>query len=231
MVRNRGKMALYEVLNRAKAKAEESQASDKATAADGEKPAKAEKPMKSVWSGRPKLVSVSPGRVEFSIPYQLAIAIVLGVLLVVLISFRFGQVSGKKIAQAGVGTDFSPVAEVEDSLPAFTDDTVFGDPGVSGTNVFVPSGNHIVIQQYNVGRDLRPVRRHFEDNGIDCAIVESSGKYLLITKNSYDNPARVGTNGYKALRKIREVGAEYKAPTGYESFAPKLFSDAYGKKF
>jgi hypothetical protein len=58
------------------------------------------------------------------------------------------------------------------------------------------------------------------------------GSYFLQTKNRYNNPGTPGTDGYKALQKIIEVGAKYKgqAPPGYVTFAPNFFSDAYGKK-
>jgi hypothetical protein len=61
--------------------------------------------------------------------------------------------------------------------------------------------------------------------------VPESGRYVLQTKQRYQNTT-VGSDGYKAIQKIREVGVLYKgkAPPGYETFAPNYFSDAYGKK-
>jgi len=76
------------------------------------------------------------------------------------------------------------------------------------------------------------VQAHFSEYGIETEVELESGRYFLQTKQRYDNPATVGTDGYKAKQKIIEVGAKYKgkAPAGYETFAPKYFSDAYGKK-
>ena len=52
-----------------------------------------------------------------------------------------------------------------------------------------------------------------------------------MTVDKYDNPDRPGTDGSVAKQKIIELGTKYKAPTGYESFAPNLFKDAYGMRF
>jgi hypothetical protein len=94
-----------------------------------------------------------------------------------------------------------------------------------------PAGNNvIVLVEYGSLPDLAPVQAHFSEHGIETKIVTESGRYFLQTKQRYDNPATPGTDGYKAKLKITEVGKEYKAPAGYETFARFLFSDAYGKK-
>jgi hypothetical protein len=95
----------------------------------------------------------------------------------------------------------------------------------------VPSGdNRIVLAQYHSSRDLEPVQKYFADNGIDLVIENRESGFFLVTKNLYDNPAKAGTDGAAVKKKIADIGAGYKAPQGYESFAPKLFSDAYGEK-
>jgi hypothetical protein len=80
--------------------------------------------------------------------------------------------------------------------------------------------------------DLKAVEAHFLENGIELEIVQQGGLYFLQTKQRYDNPNTPGTDGFKAKQKIAEVGAKYKgkAPPGYETFAPRYFSDAYGRK-
>ena len=96
-----------------------------------------------------------------------------------------------------------------------------------------PTGNNvIVLVVYDSLPDLAPVQAHFSEYEIDTEIVTESGRYFLQTKQRYDNPATVGSDGYKAKQKIVEVGAKYKgkAPAGHETFAPNYFSDAYGKK-
>ena len=76
------------------------------------------------------------------------------------------------------------------------------------------------------------MQAHFSEYGIETEIVAERGHYFLQTKERYDNPDKPGTDGYKALQRIKEIGAKYKgkAPPGYETFAPNYFSDAYGKK-
>ena len=79
---------------------------------------------------------------------------------------------------------------------------------------------------------MRPVQAHFAEYGIETEIVMENGSYFLRTKNRYDNPRTPGTDGYEALQEIIKVGAKYKgkAPPNYETFSPRFFSDAYGKK-
>ena len=91
--------------------------------------------------------------------------------------------------------------------------------------------NNIVLKQLDRSADLEQAQKYFATVGIETVIINRSGTYFLISKNKYENPAKPGTNGYKALTEIVRLGAEYKAPQGYESFGPKPFSDAYGKKF
>jgi hypothetical protein len=109
--------------------------------------------------------------------------------------------------------------------------------------------NWIVLTRYNRREDLEPVVDHFARHGIDLFILplpqdpalfaqygldaaklpRGSG-FLLVTVKAYDNPNVEGSEGNKMLRRIAEVGAQYKAPSGLESFAPNYFSDAYGMK-
>jgi len=93
-----------------------------------------------------------------------------------------------------------------------------------------PTGNNvIVLVQYEAHADLVPVRDHFDRHNIETEIVMENGRYFLQTKNRYDNPGTLGTDGYKVLQEIIKIGAKYKAPPNYEPFTQHLFSDAYGK--
>ena len=74
------------------------------------------------------------------------------------------------------------------------------------------------------------MQTYFDKFDIELDIELEGGQYFLQTRQRYDNPTRPGTDGYKALQKIKEVGKGYKAPEGYETFASNLFQDAYGKK-
>ena len=94
-----------------------------------------------------------------------------------------------------------------------------------------PAGNHvIVIATYKQGEDLVPVKEYFDRNGILTEIQERGDYYFLVTKEKLQSPRREGSDGYSALQRIKRVGAKYKAPPGYESFAPNLFQDAYGMR-
>jgi hypothetical protein len=78
---------------------------------------------------------------------------------------------------------------------------------------------------------LEPAKQYFADKGIETEIRKSGDAYLLVTKEKYDNPERPGTDGYAAKQKIIELGAQYKAPQGFDQFGTKPFHDAYGMKF
>jgi len=91
--------------------------------------------------------------------------------------------------------------------------------------------NRIVIQEYQVRAHLEPVKKYFDQSGIETEIRKIGGTYYLVTREKYENPGRAGTDGYVAKQRIIAVGAQYKAPQGYETFARNLFKDAYGMKF
>ncbi len=253
MARNRKKKALYEVMSKARNKPGYGRTLDKMrpkkpveqkdepvtnqkSAADVETSKAAAK-----WWRRPRIVQFNVGRIEFSMPYQLAVALILGFVLLVLASFRLGQyyylsdqrtigsaVEMQKIDQENpieqeVADIMEPPAPVEDSTLLDIEELEPVKPKPTGNNV-------IVLVEFGAHADLVPVREHFTEYGIETEIVMGNGRYFLQTKNRYDNPGTPGTNGYKALQEIIKAGAEYKAPPNYETFAPKLFSDAYGKK-
>ena len=205
------------------------------------------------WRAKPRTVQFNTGRIEFSMSYPVAAAIVLGIILLVLLAFRAGQyysflrqqstglskktavdnlaanVSGKLQKEAGptastpstsaVGREVSP-AETKVEFTAST-----GGPASP------QAGNVIVLVQYSKRADLVPVQRHFAQFGIETEIVSWAGKYFLITTDRFESFG-IGSDGYKAKQRIVEVGALYKgrAPEGYETFAPRFFRDAYGKK-
>jgi hypothetical protein len=193
------------------------------------------------WWRKPKLVQLNAGRIEFSMPYQLVVALILGLILLVLAAFRLGQfsyINKQKIVTNPPGkspgnpppkpqaqpptskTETPPVSK--NTTPTTTTDTL---AETAGKNV-------IVLVEYKARADLAPVQAHFAEFGIETEIVSQGGRYLLVTKNRYDNPDKPGTDGYAIKQKIIEVGPKYKgkAPEGYETFAPNFFKDAYGKK-
>jgi len=193
------------------------------------------------WRRKPRVVQLNAGRIEFSLPYQLAIAVVLGLVVVALIAFRAGQLSN-------VARDVTPnkppanLGSNRTNPPTPMKNTVKQETNVANKNtmqgtgnvgvVTGTGGNVIVLVEHAVQKDLLPVQAHFAGYGIETEIVNWSNRFFLVTKDRYDNPEKSGTDGYAAKQKIIEVGAKYKgkAPEGYESFAPHYFSDAYGRK-
>jgi len=254
MARKRGKKALYEVMSKARDKPGYGRTLDKMrsekpvpkndgpvtnqkSAADAETSKNAAK----CWR-KPRIVQFNVGRIEFSMPYQLAVALVLGFVLLVLAAFRLGQVyylteqretgpaeETTRINQENLieqeMTDIKePPAPVEDSTLLETKELEPVKPKSTGNHV-------IVLVEFGAREDLLPVQGHFAKHNIETKIVMENGRYFLLTKeDKYDNPRTLGTDGYKALQEIIKVGAKYKAPPGSETFASHLFSDAYGKK-
>jgi len=239
MARDPKKKALYEVIGKTGYKSGDSstlerlhpKAPDTASAAQaGSLEAAREGTFR--WRNRPRMVQFNAGRLEFSLPYQVAIAVVLGLVLCLLVSFRLGQYAGSgrargesavvpKAAGRPGGEAARPGVAVESPAKAVARD----EPAASKGN------NRIVIQTYQVRAHLEPVKQYFDGVGVQTEIIEKDNWYYLVTKNRYENPDRPGTDGYIAKQKIIDLGARYKAPEGKESFAPRLFKDAYGMKF
>lgn len=245
MVRKKRKKALYEVMSKARDKPGYGRTLEKMRPkkSDESKSAVNAETSKATarWMRKPKIVQFNFGRIEFSMPYQFAVALVLGLILLVLASFRLGQ-KYNPTDQRAISTDvetpqIKPTTPVEREAadirepPAPVEDSTLPDevkpiqPKSTGNNV-------IVLVEFGARADLVPVRAHFAEYGIDTEIVMENGRYFLQTKNRYDNPGTPGTNGYKVKQKIIEVGAKYKgkAQPPFETFAPNFFSDAYGKK-
>ena len=262
MARKRGKKALYEVMSKARNKPgfgrtlekmrpkkpvpkKDEPVTNKKSAADVETSKTAAK-----WWRKPRVVQFNVGRVEFSMPYQLGIALVLGSVLLIVAAFRLGQmyyltdsnpnepaenvmeptIQEKPVEQQEVAniTEQAPPVEEEESALLTIEEPEPAKPVIPKST----GNNVIILQQFGAREDLRPVQAHFAKYGIETEIVMENGNYFLQTKNRYDNPGKAGTDGYKALQKIIEVGPKYKgeAPPNYETFAPRFFRDAYGKK-
>lgn len=190
------------------------------------------------WRRKPRVVQYNHGRVEFSVPYQIGIAAALGLVVVMLLAFRVGQRSvvvepaGGSIPPVNAGQKRQdPVVGGNEGVQKETSPTKVAVQGSGNIGVATTtSSNAIVLVQYSAERDLVPVRAHFASHGIATEIVQSGGVYFLITQDRYDS-VKSG-DGYLAKERITEVGSDYKgkAPAGYETFGPRYFSDAYGKK-
>jgi len=94
-----------------------------------------------------------------------------------------------------------------------------------------PEKDHIIVIATYANREhLVPVQTYFEANGIQTEIMRRGSYYLLVTKDRFESPLKSGTDGQQMLNKIKSIGAQYKAPDGFESFGRTPFQDAYGMK-
>ncbi len=101
MVRNRGKKALYEVMSKARVKPEQgitvehlqpSKPDEEAPAVKQNGAADAPKAAAKWWR-KPRIVQLNAGRIEFSMPYQIAVVLLLVFIFVILAAYRLGQSS------------------------------------------------------------------------------------------------------------------------------------------
>jgi hypothetical protein len=93
-----------------------------------------------------------------------------------------------------------------------------------------PQGDHVVVIATYTQRDLLvPVQDFFNANGIETDIMRSGSYYLVVTKQRFTRSQRSEAAGREMLRRISEIGAQYKAPPGYLSFAKSTFDSAYWK--
>jgi len=242
MARNRKRKSLYEVMSKTRHKSSYGKTLERLHQEKPDKTepttAKADTAMPeetAQWWKRPKLIQFNNGRIEISIPYQLAIALLLGLILLILVAFRLGQINQKaanspaKMQKTGqinsTGRDTADTTQTAVSAEKIL-------PGAEKVEPAKPIGNNrIVIQTYQLRTHLEPAKQYFAQLGIETEIRKIGDTYYLVTRNKYENPNRPGTDGYRAKQIIVEVGAKYQAPPGYETFGPKPFHDAYGMKF
>ena len=238
MARNRRKKALYEVINKGLPKDSLSGRSgplrpepvEREVEVPGEMPKVPVVEQATDWPRKPLLVHLGTGRIDFSLPYPFAAAIVLSLVLLLVVVYRAGQLGGSANPTPGT-IDSTPSQPV--GWKRKTGFESVGSTNVDSASPLVTTGgdNLIVLQEYQALADLLPARDHFIANGIQVEIREVGNGYMLVSKDRYDSVSP-GSTGYAALERIKEIGALYqgKAPDGYETFAPHYFSDAYGKK-
>ena len=193
--------------------------------------------------GRGPQITITPFVRRRGLLISLPIAGLLVVVIVVAFfgAFRLGQFYGPKeslLSDSEVVTEGGyaekPAISLK-QLPAkqsvVPKDSTPLQAGAAKEQLAQPAGDHvIVIATYKQGDDLVPVKEYFDENGIETRIQERSGYFFLVTAKKFQNPKREGTDGYFALQRIKKVGAKYKAPAGYETFAPNYFQDSYPMK-
>ncbi len=228
MWHNPRKKALYEVIGKSRNRPVKDVSASKPKAEPPQH--KKEKPASTgSWRRKPPILQYNNGRLEISLPYQAAIAIIMAVVLLGLVVFRLGQGHASEYADAadgGMAAETTAPEQPRARIPLDDNDQpVAVDESGEGQN-------RIVIQTYRGRDDLIPVQRYFSQHGIDTEIVQLGTWYYLVTAEGFaENPNRAGTRGWARLQKIKELGADYEAPPGYETFGARPFHDAYGKRF
>lgn len=187
------------------------------------------------WPKRPRIIQLNAGRVEMSMPWQIAIAMLLGVVLLILVVFRLGQFSEHRTADFPVETPKSAQERAGQATAGITQEAATAQKMALNTEKAEPAktqgNNRIVIQTFQIREHLEPVKDYFAGFGIETEIKKVGDWYYLVTADKYDNPERQGTDGYLVKQRIIELGANYKAPAGYETFGKKPFQTAFGKRF
>ncbi len=252
MARKPGKLALYEVIKQDQTKITIGQ-KNKQLCSKGRKkgsytgrkkaekvPKESEK-VKIFWPRRRRGLSVVLEKIIFGRGISskfnpIRIIMVLLFIMVVLVGVKIGQNGTKTENLEGVSgskeVESIESGGVEESLTHdIREDLISAQKAEEEEAIFGPIGNHvIVIMTYGENRDLEPVKEFFAENGIKTVIEKRGEYYFLLTKEYYQSPKRENSDGYKALQKIKRIGASYQAPVGYETFGSMPFQDAYGMK-
>ncbi len=239
---SRKKKSLYEVIGKTRLKSSYGKTLEQPRPEKADKDEPTTEPAVAVperaaqWPRKPRIVQFNAGRIEISIPYQLAIAFLLFIILLALVVFRLGQLK-ERVGGSAV--------KIQKNNPELTGQKeVAGRGQTTDTNKKIPPNNEkakvvestgnngIVIQTYQFRAHLVPVQEHFTRFDIETEIIPIDNQWGLVTKARYEeDPKKPGTDGYIAKQKIIELGAKYKAPQGYETFGAKSFETAYGMKF
>ena len=186
------------------------------------------------WSMRPKLLQFNGSRIEISISYPLAIAVILAFVLLIAVAYRTGQSTvGKMKNLSNSASKTEQPIRTEDRSVQAGNVEAGSTENIENLNITKRKTglNRIVIQQLDNRRDLEPVKKFFEAFGIQTRIRLINKTYYLVTEDKYDNPEKTGTDGFEAKQKIIRIGAGYKPPAGFAGFGQRPFATAYGMKF
>lgn len=239
MTKNSSKMTLYEVTSKV-AKANKVKAPRvEETPQRVPKPEKINRkplvPAVMPQKGRqkkPLLASYKKRMHLFARPYAV-LAIALGLILVVWI---MAANNDPAVENDPVGNE-NPASEAETVPEGSIQELANSEPirevsdpvlNVQAAAPSEPVGDHVIILAHYIKMDqLMPVKEYFAENGFETVIDKSGAQYVLMTKNRFQNPGNVGTDGSVELQKLKLAGAKYKAPKGFLGFK---FDDIYGKK-
>lgn len=171
------------------------------------------------------------------------------VLVVLLFGIWLGMYFANRPVPAVVPEDDDPAAVINaapDDVPARTEQRGSGSLGLGGRTQPQPANepqpvmpaattgaNVIVIQQIPPDQQekLVPVKDYYDAKGIPTELIQRSGYSLVVTKAGFDhNPNREGTEGYRLIQRIKQLGLAYPEETGDTKFGIRPFQDAYPLK-
>jgi hypothetical protein len=251
MAKSSGRVALYELVNKARFKSAQQKAlasgSLKTEQAPAESPSGVPEParpsaqtdvktdvrMDRLWSTRPKAVRLYPDRIELCFSWQVMVIGLLVLVTMFMVFFRLGQTYSLK--KTAVKKPLSSTISAEKIMPQpkAVETAVAENAEKKLPKMVEPMGDHIiVIASYDLASHLEPVKQYFAGFGIATEIIKKDSHWLLVTQERFDNPQKAGTNGFEMKKKIMSIGAQYKPPDGarFETFGTKPFQDVYGMK-
>lgn len=191
------------------------------------------------WPPQRRPVTAISGRIEFSLPYTMAVMAVIVAILICVAMFKVGQISGSNAEKAAVSAEKAEFDEDFDKEQVFDeeDKTVAAQAKAriekkkEDRILLAPVGDHIIIIAMCAdSRDLDPVKEYFADYEIETLIDKRGGDYFLVTKKKFQSPKKAGTDGNIVLKRIKQIGRNYVAPDGYHGFGATPFQDAYGDR-
>ena len=234
MAHYRGQKALYEAMSRASSRSHAKLTRGSSAQRQMEPPAEAEGAHNAMIDWKPKVFQLHSGRVELALPYPAIAVFSIVFVLALAASFRLGQ-NVQPLARLASQQPPAPASlggtGVESEVAEEMNEIVISPAaGVDSSSSLVRPGSTIVIQEYHTPEDLIPVGDFFSSHGIDTEIVRTdTAVYLFTTERFSALSLKKGTREYKLQKRIVELGKEYKAPAGSESFAINRFRGAYLK--
>ncbi|MGA2915155.1 MAG: hypothetical protein ABSE89_03930 [Sedimentisphaerales bacterium] len=185
----------------------------------------------AVWGTKPKAVRLYPDRVELCFSWQVVIIGTLALIAMLMVFFRLGQIYSLKKTDAKKPLQ---TISVENIMPQPKVETASAAKNEQKPPKMVePMGdNIIVIASHPLSSHLEPVKQYFAGFGIATEIIKKDNRFLLVTQERFNSVEKAGSDGFEMRKKIISIGANYKPPasSGFEPFGPKPFQDAYGMK-